>query len=126
MQALVIEDDSGLRRLLKMSLEAADIETRTAANGKRGLDLMNGTRFDFIVTDILMPEMDGLEVIQAMRAGHEDVKIIAISGGGRRLAGTQVLGMAGMLGADATLIKPFTRTELLAAVDTVVSGGAPV
>ena len=126
MRALIIEDDSELRRLLRMSLEAADIETRTAADGKRGLALMKDTRFDFVVTDILMPTMDGLEVIQAVRAGHKDVKIIAISGGGRRQPGPQVLGMAGMLGADAILTKPFTRKELLAAVDAVAGNGAPV
>ena len=131
MQALVIEDDPELRRILKMSLEAADIETLTAADGKRGLDLMKGTRFDFIVTDILMPTMDGLEVIQAVRADHKDVKIIAISGGGRRQPGAQVLGIAEIFGADATLFKPFTRKELLAAIEAVVGeavagDGAPV
>ena len=131
MRALVIDDDPELRRNLKMSLEAADIETLTAADGKRGLDQMKDARFDFIVTDILMPTMDGLEVIQAVRAGHEDVKIIAISGGGRRQPGAQVLGMAEMFGADATLFKPFTRKELLAAIEAVVGeavagDGAPV
>ena len=131
MRALVIDDDPELRWNLKMSLEAADIETLTAADGKRGLDQMKDARFDFIVTDILMPTMDGLEVIQAVRAGHEDVKIIAISGGGRRQPGAQVLGMAEMFGADATLFKPFTRKELLAAIEAVVGeavagDGAPV
>ena len=126
MRALVIEDDPDLRWIVKKSLEAADIETLTAEDGKRGLALMQDTRFDFVVTDILMPEMDGLEVIQALRAGHKDVKIIAISGGGRRQPGAQTLVMADMLGADAVLIKPFTRAELLAAVDAVVDGAAPV
>lgn len=131
MRALVIDDDPELRWNLKMSLEAADIETLTAADGKRGLDQMKDARFDFIVTDILMPTMDGLEVIQAVRAGHEDVKIIAISGGGRRQPGAQVLGIAEIFGADATLFKPFTRKELLAAIEAVVGeavagDGAPV
>lgn len=126
MRALIIEDDSELRRVLKLSLEAADIETLTAADGKRGLRLMQGTRFDFVVTDILMPEMDGLEVIQAVRAGHQGVKVIAISGGGRRQPGAQVLEMADLLGADAVLFKPFTRTELLAAIKIVVGDGAAV
>ena len=125
MRALVIEDDPELRRILKMSLEAADIEALTAANGKRGLALMQDARFDFVVTDILMPEVDGLEVVQAVRAGHKDVKIIAISGGGRSQPGFQALIMADMLGADAILIKPFTRSALLAAVETVVGDGAP-
>jgi two-component system response regulator HydG len=126
MRALIIEDDPELRRLLKMSLEAAGIETLTAADGKRGLALMKDTRFDVVVTDILMPTMDGLEVIQAVRAGHKDVKIIAISGGGRKLPGPEVLGMAEMLGADAALTKPFTREELLATVDAVVGNNTPV
>ena len=131
MRALVIDDDPELRWNLKMSLEAADIETLTAADGKRGLDQMKDARFDFIVTDILMPTMDGLEVIQAVRAGHEDVKIIAISGGGRRQPGAQVLGIAEIFGAAATLFKPFTRKELLAAIEAVVGeavagDGAPV
>ena len=71
-----------------------------------------------------MPEMDGLEVIQAVRAGHKDVKIIAISGGGWRQPGPHVLGTAEMFGADATLSKPFTRQELLAAVKSVVDKAA--
>ena len=126
MRALVIDDDSELRRNLKMSLKAADIETLTAADGKRGLDLMKDARFDFIVTDILMPTIDGLEVIQAVRADHKGVKIIAISGGGWRQPSPQVLGTAEMFGADAILFKPFTRQELLAVVKTVVGDGAPV
>jgi two-component system response regulator HydG len=81
---------------------------------------MNDARFDFIVTDILMPTMDGLEVIEAVRADHKDVKVIAMSGGGRKLPGTQVLGVAEVLGADAILSKPFTHEELLAAVEAVV------
>ena len=131
MRALVIEDDPELRRILKMSLEAADIETLTAADGKRGLALMQDTRFDVVVTDILMPTMDGLEVVQAVRAAHKGVKIIAISGGGRRQPGAQVLGIAEIFGADATLFKPFTRQELLATIKAVVGkavvgDGAPV
>ncbi len=123
MRALIIEDDSELRRILKVSLETADIETLTAVDGKRALALMKDARFDVIVTDILMPEMDGLEVIQAVRADHEDVKIIAISGGGRRQPGAQALVMADILGADAILAKPFTRAELLAAVKAVRGDG---
>jgi len=126
MRALIIEDDSELRRILLLSLEAAGIETQAAEDGKRGLALMQDTRFDVVVTDILMPTMDGLEVIQALRTAYRDVKIIAMSGGGRRLPGTQVLGVAEILGADATLSKPFTREALLAAVETVVGGGAAV
>ncbi len=126
MRALVIEDDPELRRLLKISLESADIETLTAADGQHGLALMKDTHIDFVVTDILMPEMDGLEVIQAVRAGHQDVNIIAISGGGRRQPGAQALEMADMLGADAVLVKPFTRAQLLAAVDAVVGGKTAV
>ncbi len=109
-----------------MSLEAAGIETLTAADGKRGLVLMQDASFDFVVTDILMPTMDGLEVIQALRASHKEVKIIAISGGGKTLPGPEVLGMAKILGADAALSKPFTREELLAAVEAVVGNDTPV
>ena len=123
MRALIIEDDPELRRILKMTLEAADIETLAATDGKYGVDLIKDTRPDFIVTDILMPEMDGLEVIQAVRAGHKDVKIIAISGGGWRQPGPHVLGVAEAFGADAILFKPFSRQELLAAFDAVVGGG---
>ena len=70
----------------------------------------------------LMPcDRQGWELLwQAVRAGHKDVKIIAISGGGWRQPGPHVLGTAEMFGADATLSKPFTRQELLAAVKSVV------
>ena len=78
---LVIEDDVQVRTMLRIMLEEAGYEVQEASDGKEGLSLFRQKHFDLIITDIIMPEKDGMETIIEMRHDYPDVKIIAISGG---------------------------------------------
>jgi CheY-like chemotaxis protein len=107
---LVIEDDADLRLLLQQTLAAAGYEVRTAADGKEAGRLCQAHPYDLVITDIYMPNKDGLEVIMELRACSPHIKIIAISG---QLTQKNMLPVAATLGAVATLRKPFTPQELL-------------
>ena len=79
---LLAEDDSLLRETLRVALQGAGHEVLAAPNGSVAINLAREKDFDLIVTDVLMPEMDGLELIQGLRKARSDVPIIAMSGGG--------------------------------------------
>jgi two-component system, chemotaxis family, chemotaxis protein CheY len=112
---LVIEDDDHLRRLLRAVLERAGYTVDDAPNGAAGLRRFYAHPADVVVTDIIMPEKEGLETIIELKRDHPDVKIIAISGGGARLD-AQYLPSAKALGADCTIEKPFEPREVIEAV----------
>ncbi len=117
---LVIDDDDLVRRTIVMTLSKADYEVEEASDGAIGLQAVSETSFDLVITDILMPNKEGIETIRELRRGNSDLKIIAISGGDRR--GGSFLDMAEKLGADRTLRKPFRPQELLAGVAEVLAG----
>ena len=80
---LVIEDDDEVRALLESLLTRDGHVVATAANGKQGVAAFLAEPFDLVITDIIMPEKDGIEAIMDLRRGRPDLKLIAISGGGR-------------------------------------------
>jgi DNA-binding response OmpR family regulator len=108
---LIIEDDAQLRRLLKSMLERDGHMTLTAENGNEGVMIAHDTKPDIVITDILMPEKEGLETIVEIRREYPDVKIIAMSGGGT-YSDISFLDVAKRLGAQKTLSKPFTPDDL--------------
>jgi len=112
---LVIDDDDQIRAMLQQVLQREGYEVIEAADGKPGMRLFRERGAELIITDIIMPEKEGLETIMELRRDFPEVKIIAISAGGR-LEPNQYLDLAKKLGAQVTLIKPFEREELLAAV----------
>ena len=124
---LVIDDDNLVRAALTDMLQTAGFEVVTASNGRLGLELMNSTPVDAIITDILMPEQEGLETIREARQRFPDIRILAISGGGAGGGETQLLRFAESFGADQTLPKPFTGSQLVAAVRALLAsrGGKP-
>lgn len=113
---LIIDDEDELRSMLRRMLEQAGHEVTEAVNGAEGIELYERDRPDLIITDIIMPEKEGVETIIALRRADPNLPIIAISGGGR-LEATDFLTMARKLGARRTLAKPFRRDQLLEAVD---------
>jgi len=119
---LLIDDDNLLRGLLRINLEEAGYTVTEARDGKEGLALQAQSPADLVLTDLIMPEKEGVETIIELRKKHPKVKIIAMSGGGRGSA-TDYLQTARKLGAARTLCKPFTDEELLAAIQEVL--GAP-
>jgi len=81
---LLIDDDEGFRGMLQRTLQRAGYEVVASGSGKEGLDLLSRVRVDLVLTDIIMPDMDGLEIIQRLRQTQPSLKIIATSGGGRK------------------------------------------
>ncbi len=112
---LIIDDEDELRSMLRQMLEPAGHQVTEAVNGAEGIQLDEQDTHDLIITDIIMPEKEGVETIIALRRADPDLPIIAISGGGR-LEATDFLTMAKKLGARRTLSKPFRRDQLLEAV----------
>lgn len=121
---LLIEDDHTVRAVLRMSLAGVGHIVIEARNGKEGLDLFKRAGADLVITDIIMPEVEGLEVIRELRNKRfPSVKVIAISGGGVSQDAGDALRMAKLLGAAKTLAKPFSNEVLIAAVNEVLLGG---
>lgn len=109
---LVIDDDAQVRTLIVHMLEREHHRVVEAHNGSEGIRHFEKLGIDLVITDILMPEKDGIEVIREIRKLNPDVKMVAISGGGQ-LGADQYLKLAEKLGAQHTLLKPFKREELL-------------
>ena len=110
---LIIDDEAGIRALLRDVLEAAGHEVMEAVNGRHGLDLYRHRPTDLIITDISMPELNGLDLMLELTYHFLDTKVIAISGvGGESIA----LDAAKLLGARRTFHKPFSIPHLLDAV----------
>ena len=108
---LIIEDHTSIRLLLARMLEEAGYQVYEAANGRQGLKQFHAQPVDLVITDLEMPEMNGLEVILELTRAFLDVKVIAMSG-----CSAHELSMAKLLGARQTLTKPFDFPALLQAV----------
>jgi len=116
---LVIDDEKGVCSTLRDMLEDAGYEVITAADGQEGLTLFETHGADLVITDILMPHKEGIETIVELRRRVPQVKIIAMSGGGRT-RNLDFLLISEKLGADATLPKPFTLDGVLKIVQEVL------
>jgi CheY-like chemotaxis protein len=121
---LLIEDDHSVRAVLRMSLTGVGHTVTEARNGKEGLDLFKRAGADLVITDIIMPEKEGLEVLRELKKKQiPPVKVIAISGGGVSQSAGDALRMAKLLGADQVLAKPFSNDTLIAAINEVLLDG---
>lgn len=115
---LVVDDEAEVRRTIGRMLATAGHDVVSAATGREAQLVLDQTKPDIIIVDILMPEQDGIELIGTLRRGNTGVKILAISGGGQ-LHPHDLLLVARKLGAEAVLAKPFQADELLAAIDSL-------
>jgi CheY-like chemotaxis protein len=115
---LVIDDDEDMRSLLQAMLRKYSV--LQAANGREGMEVFRTHAPDLVITDLIMPEKEGIETIVELRREQPEAKIIAISGGGGCL-GRDYLCFAQQLGVKRTLSKPFRPQELLQAVEEVLS-----
>jgi DNA-binding response OmpR family regulator len=113
---LVIDDDDSVRVLLRQTLARAGHEVSEARDGNEAILVFKANPAQLIITDVLMPEKDGIEAIREFRRSHPGVKIIAISGGGR-IDPKMCLLMAKKVGADRVLSKPFQAQSLLSMVE---------
>jgi len=117
---LIIDDDAQTRRTIRRVLEGARHEVVEARNGEVGISLYREEPADLVITDMIMPEVDGLATITILRQDYPDVKIIAISGGGS-IGSDAYLYAAENLGVLRTLPKPFGKSELLGAVQELLA-----
>ncbi len=116
---LVIDDDKEIRSLLRDILEPEGYEVADAPNGRVGIKLYEQHPYDLVITDMLMPEQEGIETIAELQEKSPTVRIVAMSGGGSR-GNFNVLIDAKRFGATVTIPKPFGPTEVLAAVRTAL------
>lgn len=116
---LIIDDEEFIRYALARILSQAGYEVFEASNGADALYMDVIPELDLVITDLLMPEQDGLGVIMEMKKKAPDTKLIAISGGGKT-GNRDFLPTAAKLGAHATLSKPFESEELLEVIDTLI------
>jgi two-component system cell cycle response regulator CpdR len=112
---LIIDDEPYILLMLKKMLEKAGYEVDLAANGREGLELFVKESADLVITDIIMPDKEGLELILEMKKLSPELKIIAISGGGR-ISPESYLECARHFGAERVFQKPFRQQELVSAV----------
>ena len=120
MKILVIDDDHMVRYALSRILQRSGYDVVTASDGKRGMMLVREELPDVVITDIIMPEQERIETISLLRHQYPQMKIIAISGGGR-IRNIDFLEMARSLGADDVISKPFEADELLGRLRRVAS-----
>ena len=118
---LVIDDDPVLRRVITLALEAAGHSVLRCENGKKAIDHLAHNHADLLITDILMPEMDGVETVRAARQLQPQLPILAMSGGGS-FDPLDYLGIASAFGATAVLPKPFRTTQLVDLVAKMLAG----
>ena len=117
---LVIDDDDSVRMSIKMALEDAEHHVDEAADGAAAMELFGQAPVDLVITDIFMPEKEGLETIDEIKQIHPVTRIIAISGGGR-MDPNDYLEIARRMGADRSFVKPFDIRELVSAVKDLLT-----
>lgn len=119
---LVVDDDADVRRVLQLFLERAGYDVTTAADGCEAVATYARTPHDMVITDIVMPKMEGIETIAELREMNPTVPIIAISGGGR-IGAHDYLTWVRRCGVEHTFVKPIDRLDLLEAVKELVGEG---
>ena len=127
---LIIDDEAEVSQALRRVLERAGFTVATCLGGNEGLAAFQKDPADLVITDIIMPKVNGIALLQAIRAHRPKTRIIAISGGGNfgplayqpeAITTSAYLAAATEAGADAVLTKPFDKEELLAAVQRILS-----
>lgn len=122
-EILVIDDMAGVRRAVDAMLKQAGHRVTTADDGAAGVELLKQKRFDLVIVDILMPKLDGSEVIFMMTGMPNRPPILAVSGGGAGISASEALKVA-RLKADAFLEKPFDKEQFLGAVTKLLAKAA--
>lgn len=120
---LLVDDNEELLEVQSAYLRANDQTVITARNGKEALVQLEGGNFDIMVTDVIMPEMEGFETIMTVRKDYPDLPIIAVSGGGR-VGATDYLAMAKSMGAKIALSKPVAPATLLREARSILGNTA--
>jgi len=119
-QILIIEDDVEFRNVLKEMLERQDYEIMVASDGEEGIKMFRNNPTPLVITDIIMPNKEGVELIFELQRDFPDAKIIAISGGGKMKAEDCIKTVSLIPNVKRTFQKPFAMYEMLQAVKELV------
>lgn len=119
---LVVDDDADVRRVLQLFLERAGYDVAVVGDGIQAVEAFGKIPYDLVITDIVMPEKEGIETISELRQLSPELPIVAISGGGR-IGAHEYLNWVRKCGVDHTFCKPIDRKSLLAAVEELVGAG---
>ncbi|MBC8130808.1 MAG: response regulator [Rhizobiaceae bacterium] len=114
--ALVVDDVMTVRESLAIALVSAGFQVTGAANGREALDHLARQDFDVLVTDMWMPEMDGLRLLKEIRGRKPNMRIFGVTGGGPRLTIEAMTSLAEVWGAEKVFLKPFDDDELIDAI----------
>jgi DNA-binding response OmpR family regulator len=120
-KVVVIDDNIQCNQLVCMILQHAGFEVRSANNGVEGLKMIMQEIPDLVITDLYMPEKDGLETIMELRQAERKIRILAISGGSLNIDLAETLDAAEMFGADAIMAKPFNVATFLNKVNELLA-----
>ena len=118
LKVLVIDDSSVIVDYIKGNLEEAGYEVRTANNGRSGIEMIDRYDLDLVITDIIMPERDGVEVMMHIKRLHPELRTIVMTSGGA-IPAKDHLSMASMLGADFVIEKPVNQHKLLSTISLI-------
>ena len=121
---LIVDDDAEIRQMICKMLATVNLQALGASNGIKAMSIVKKQPVDLVITDIVMPEQEGLETIRQLKKGYPHIKIIAISGGGKMDNAKNYLSVAKAFGADIVLSKPFLTKELLSSVTALTGGDA--
>lgn len=117
---LIVDDEELVLEMLVQMLKREGYEVEGASNGKEALKKINLNKPDLVITDLIMPEKEGLELIKDLRGSYNELKILAISGGNRHIDPMGQLKVAKFLGADASLSKPLDRKDFLSTIKNLL------
>jgi DNA-binding NtrC family response regulator len=117
---LVADDEDSIRSLLEHFLKSAGHKVVIVGNAREACEEMTKQNFDLVITDVLMPEGDGLDLITELKKVQPNARILAMSGGGRYLEGSDYLKLAKGLGAHSAMMKPFTWQQLQDAIKEIL------
>lgn len=118
---LIIDDSESVRESMRLTVSNAGYDATIAADGAEALrTIKKDGPFALVITDIFMPEIDGIELVEKLKADQPDLKIIAFSAGGMGLKSSEMLDVAKEMGAEVTLEKPFTDEALIEKIKSLI------
>ena len=118
MRILVVDDEPSITDLISLILTEEGYEVSIAKNGKDGLAQFQSVAPDLVITDIVMPDMEGIELLRTINKQKKNIPMVVMSG---NIVGRKFLDTARLFGAKASLAKPFTAKELIETVDRLLA-----